>query len=149
MKIAEYFSCPQKDKFLKQIESYEWSAAKYLASLLKENNLEKVLGGWARLFLLIDGDSLVSFITLSAQDCIKEPAFTPWLGFFHTAPEYRGHRYGKIVMDYALQVAKESGYKTIYVATDHDNLYEKYGFVYLENRIDVWGEDSKVYIKQI
>lgn len=149
MEVIEYFSCSEKDKFLNQIETYEWSAAKYLARLLKENRLQNDLGGWANLFLLVDGDKLISFLTLSAQDCISEPSFTPWLGFFHTAPEYRGKRYGKLLIDHACQVAKEIGYQTIYIATDHVNLYEKYGFTYLENRMDIWGIDSRVYKKQI
>lgn len=149
MVILEYSSSLEKDKWIKQIETYEWSAAKFLASLLKENRLIAELGGWAKLFLLVDGENLVSFLTLSAQDCISDPALTPWLGFFHTAPEYRGHRYGKILIDYACRAAEEIGYQTVYIATDHMNLYEKYGFTYLENRLDVWGTDSRVYLKWI
>lgn len=83
------------------MEKYEWRVAKFLASLLKEGRLQDTLGGWAKFFLLTDGDKLVSFLTLSAQDCILEPSFTPWLGFFHTAPEYRGNHYGKYLIDYA------------------------------------------------
>ena len=149
MEIIEYFSCVEKDKFTEQIEKNEWSAAKFLATLLKEHRLQDTLGGWANLFLLIDGDKLISFLTLSAQDCISEPSFRPWLGFFHTAPEYRGKHYGKLLIDYACQVAKEQGYQTIYIATDHVDLYEKYGFTYLENRTDIWGIDSRIYKKQI
>lgn len=147
MKIIEYFSCSEKEMFLNQIEEYEWSAAKFLAALLKENRLSKELGGWANLFLLIDGDRLVSFITLSAQDCILEPSYTPWFGFFHTSPEYRGNRYGKLLIDYACDVARNAGYKSVYLATDHGGLYEKYGFDYVENRIDIYGEDSRIYKK--
>ena len=145
MKILEYFSIADKDIYLNQIESYEWQAAKFLATLLKENQLQKALGGWGNLYLLVDGDTLVSFVTLSAQDCISAPDFVPWLGFFHTAPEYRGNRYGKILIDYACQVAKEKGYNEVYIATDHIGLYEKYGFTYLENRVDVYGDDSRIY----
>lgn len=149
METVEYFSCAQKKNIVNQIEAYEWRAAKYLATLLKEKRLQNELGGWAKLFLLLDGEKLVSFITLSAQDCISDHALTPWLGFFHTAPEYRGNRYGKILIDHACQVAKENGYTKVYIATDHMDLYEKYGFTYWENRTDVWGIDSLVYQKQL
>lgn len=149
MEIAEYLSCSHKEDIINQIETYEWSAAKYLSILLKEKRLQKELGGWAKLFLLLDGDKLVSFLTLSAQDCISEPALTPWLGFFHTAPEYRGHRYGEILIEHACQTAKENGFSSVYIATDHVGLYEKYGFTYLENKIDIWGIDSHIYNKQL
>lgn len=149
MEILEAHSCLEQEKWIKQIETYEWSAARFLASLLREGRLLSELGGWAKLFLLTDGDELVSFLTLSAQDCISDPALTPWLGFFHTAPAYRGHRYGKLLMDHACRVAEKMGFRTVYIATDHVNLYEKYGFTYLENRLDVWGTDDRVYLKRL
>ncbi|MDE5896492.1 MAG: GNAT family N-acetyltransferase, partial [Clostridia bacterium] len=116
-----------------------------------ENRLQDALGGWGKLYLLVEGAALISFVTLSARDCISAPDLTPapWLGFFHTAPERRGKRYGKILIDHVCNIARETGYKTIYVATDHIGLYEKYGFRYLENRIDVWGADSRIYTKEL
>ena len=68
MEIIEYYSCSENKKFLDQIELCEWRAAKYLAALLKENRLAAELGGWAKLFMLTDGDELVSFLTLSANE---------------------------------------------------------------------------------
>ncbi len=103
------------------------------------------------MYLLTEGDTLVSFITLSERDCISvsECAKTPWLGFFHTAPEYRGKRLGKMLIDHACDCAHEKGYHRIYIATDHIGLYEKYGFTYLKNATDIYGEDSRVYYKDI
>ena len=149
MEITEYFSCPQKDIYLSQIEKYEWGAAKFLSTLLKEKRFCEVLGGWGKLYLLVNGDELISFVTLSAEDCISAPKLTPWLGFFHTAPKYRGNRYGKILIDHVCKKAKDMGYKEIYLATDHTGLYEKYGFHYFENRIDKFGEDSRIYKKEL
>lgn len=149
MEIVEYYSCVEKGKYLNQIEAYEWSAAKFLATLLKANSLPQTLGGWGKLFLLVDGDSLVSFVTFSAQDCIADPSITPWLGFLHTAPEYRGNRYGQLLLERVCEFARNDGFKQVYLATDHIGLYEKYGFVYLENRVDVWGEDSRLYRKDL
>ena len=151
MEIVEYSTCSEKDKYFKQIAAYEWKAAKFLTTLLKENRLQDALGSWGELYLLVDGDVLISFVTLSAQDCIAAPnlTLTPWLGFFHTAPEYRGNRYGKLLIDGVCEFARKDNYNKIYIATDHIGLYEKYGFKYLENRIDIWGEDSRIYVKEI
>lgn len=99
--------------------------------------------------MLVDGDVLVSFVTLSAQNCIADPALMPWLGFFHTAPEYRGNHYGKLLIDGVCEFARKANYNKIYIATDHIGLYEKYGFVFLENRIDIWGVDSRIYVREI
>ncbi len=58
MEIVEY--CFGEEKFLTQIERCEWRAAKYLAHLLKEDKLQTALGGWGKLYLLTEGDTLVS-----------------------------------------------------------------------------------------
>lgn len=149
MEITEYFSSPKKNIYLNKIAKCEWNAAKFLLTLLKENRFHEVLGGWGKLYLLVEKDKLISFATLSAEDCISTPELTPWLGFFHTTPEYRRNRYGKILIDHVCKTAKYMGYKEIYLATDHTGLYEKYGFHYFENRIDKFGEDSRIYKKEL
>lgn len=149
MVIKEYFSCKNNREYLKQIESYDWSAAKFLAKIIKEDRFEQTLGGWAKLFLLVDNDALVSFVTFSSQDCIADPDMTPWLGFFHTAPKYRGNRYGKVLIDGVCEFARNEGFKAVYLATDHVGLYEKYGFEYLESRTDIYNEQSRIYIKAL
>lgn len=149
MKIVEYSTCSEKDKYFKQIAAYEWKAVKFLATLLKDNRLQDALGSWGELYLLVDGDVLVSFVTLSAQDCIADSKFMPWLGFFHTAPEYRGNHYGKLLIDGVCEFARNDNYDKIYIATDQIGLYEKYGFRNIENRIDIWGVDSRIYVKEI
>lgn len=149
MEIKEYFACENRENFLKQLESCDWSAGKFLAKIIKDNRFEQTLGGWAKLFLLVANDALVSFVTLSAQDCIDDPEMTPWLGFLHTAAEYRGNRYGKLLIDYACNVASNNGYDKVYLATDYVGLYEKYGFKYVESRIDVYNEQRRIYVKEI
>ena len=149
MQKIEFNAIHDKEKYLDQLESYEWPAAKFLLKLLRNNTLQDTLGGWAKVFLLTESETLVSFITLSAQDCVAAPKLTPWLGFFHTAPEFRGNRYGKSLIDYAYNIAKSMNYKAVYLATDHVNLYEKYGFSYLESRIDIYGEYSRIYKKDL
>ena len=71
----------------------------------------------------------------------------PWIGFVFTSPEYRGHRYSEIVINAACNEATKFGCKRVYLATDHIGFYEKYGFTYVENRIDIYNEDSRIYYK--
>lgn len=153
MEIKDFSACSQtdKDKFLQQMQACDWAAAKFLAQIIREERFEATLGGYAKLFMLTDNGSLVSFVTLSAQDCVVAPDLSPalWLGFFFTVPAFRGNRYGKQVIDYACGVAEREGFNRVYLATDHVNLYEKYGFTYLENRVDIYDEDSRIYFKNL
>ena len=148
MIVLDLYESDDQQALIGKIEQGDWGAAKYLAKLLREGTFRKLVGG-GTVYLLMDGEDVVSFVTLSHQDCIADETRYPWLGFFFTFPAYRGHRYGGQVLEYAAQEAKKQGHKQVYLATDHVGLYEKYGFSYLENRIDIYGEDSRIYIKEL
>lgn len=148
MEIISYFNSSNKQTLIGLIEACDWGAAKFLAQLLKEDRFFEMLGGEGDVYLLMDGGKLVSFLTLTKQDVIRDESMFPWIGFVFTQPEYRGHRYSEKLMNYAENVAKRRGHTQVYVATDHVGLYEKYGYDYLENRIGYWGEESRVLRKQ-
>lgn len=147
--FIEFFEDDRKKQWIEQIEKCDWGAAHYLAELLRKNTFMETLGGSGKLYLMIEGNDLVSFVTLTKQDCIADMTMVPWIGFVYTRPEYQGHRYSEKLIYIACKEARKNGYEKVYVATDHIGLYEKYGFTYLENRLDVWGEDSRIYEKSI
>lgn len=147
MEIFDYFSDEQQ-LWIEKIRSCEWSAAKFLADMLEQNRFHTVLGNGS-LFIMADGKKLVSFCTLTHRDCIKDDDLFPWIGFVFTAPEYRGKRYSVEVIDAACKRAQKQGFDKVYLATDHIGLYEKYGFTYLESRIDIYGEESRIYCRQL
>ena len=146
MQILDFFQCSEQARWIEQIRQGDWRAATYLAELLETGKFLSLTGG-GTVYLLVDGEKLVSFVTLTHQDCIDTPECFPWLGFFFTFPEYRGHRYGGILLDHATKEAGKQGYLRVYICTDHVGLYDKYGFTYLENLVSIYGEDSRVYIR--
>lgn len=147
MKIIDYFQADDPERWLSQIASYEWRAARYLTELLTKGTFHQVVGE-GTLFLLIDGETLVSFASLAERDCLDAPGMSPWIGFVHTAPAYRGQRQVGKLIDHACAVARQHGAARVYLYTDHEGLYEKYGFTYLESRPDLHREDSRVYSRE-
>ncbi len=148
MKIVDYFSCDDKLHRLEQIEKADWSAAAFLVELLRENRLEQVCGK-TRLLLLIDGNELVSFCTLSEQDEVAAPEMSPWIGFVFTFPLYRGKGCAGELIAFACAEAKKMSAREVYVSTDATGLYERYGFEYLKNMKTVFGEESRIYKRKI
>lgn len=146
MQIIDYFQAENREQWRTQIAACEWRAARFLAHLLEKDEFHQNVGK-GTVYLLADGDKLVSFISLAEKDCVDVP-HGPWIGFVHTAPEYRGHRYVGKLIDHACRVAGEHGVQRVYICTDHVGLYEKYGFTYLENRVSIYGEDSRVYVRE-
>ena len=101
MKILEYFETENPAHWLQAIKSCSWGAAKFLAKLLEEDRFHALLGCDGKLFLLTHGGELISFATLTAQDCVDDKTLTPWIGFVHTAPAHRGSRRAGLVIDHA------------------------------------------------
>lgn len=143
MKIFDYFESKMPE-WIDKIRACDWSAAKFLADLLEQNRFHEILGNGS-LFIMADGERLVSFVTLTQRDCIKDNNLYPWIGFVFTSPEYRGNRYSGEFIGYACDKAKNQGFENAYIATDHIGLYEKYGFEYVESRTDIYGEESRIY----
>ena len=149
MKIIDYFTAENKPHWLAQIQKSDWSAGAFLHDLLKEEKLKSLAGEQTKLFLLTEGDELISFCTLAEKDDIQPTTLTPWIGFVYTYPEHRGHRHAQTLLQFAEQTAAHAGAKQVYISTNHQGLYEKYGYTYLSTMNDVNGEPSRVYTKNV
>lgn len=149
MKIIDYFESDNQPALKAKIGECDWSAARFLVELLDKGTFDEMLGGWGHIFLLMDGENLVSFLTLTGQDAVRDESLTPWVGFVFTSPEYRGHRHAGRLLAHAEKVAAEKGYRKLYIGSDHVGLYEKYGYTYQENRVDIWGDDMRVLYKDL
>ena len=64
MKIIDYFKDDRQEHWLGQIAQHEWRAARFLAQLLAEGSFHSTLGQ-GTLYLVVDGETLVSFVTLA------------------------------------------------------------------------------------
>ena len=149
MKILEYFSTDNQNYWLSQIQKSDWRAAQYLHKLLKKQTLKQLVGENTKLLLLVDGEELISFCTFAEKDDIQPTNLTPWIGWVYTFPVYRGNRYVGKLLSHAETLAEEAGIKNIYISTNHDGLYEKYGYEFFRMMQDMHGEESRVYVRRL
>lgn len=150
MKVIEYFEDNDKELWKNQIAAADWRAAVFLAELLNDiPRMESLLGKGCRLFLLAENEKLIAFATLSDQDCIRMPERFPWIGFVYTYPEYRNKGNSRFLLNTICEKAKSSGYSEVWIATDRTNLYEHYGFTYIENLRDIYGDEDRVYCRRL
>lgn len=117
--------------------------------LLQENNLKNAVGANALVPMLVEGDALIAFCTFASLDDIQPTDLSLWIGFVYTFPQYRGHRYAGLLLDYAESIATVMGKEYIYISTGHTGLYEKYGYEFYKMEKDIEGEDSRVYRKAL
>jgi GNAT superfamily N-acetyltransferase len=145
MEVKEYYSLDDKEYWLNQIKKSDWEAGQFLYELLSKNELRRLCGETTKVFLLTDHQQLVSFCTLAEMDDVRDTELKPWIGFVYTFPQYRGHRYMGILLEYAYTTAKSDGFRQLYISTGETGLYEKYGYSFYQMMKDMHGEDSRVY----
>lgn len=150
MEIKGYYSLDEREQAAMRdaIGKAEWSGATLLAAWLKNGMLPEKCGAGIRLLLGVEGECLASFLTLAPRDDVDSP-LTPWIGFVYTFPAFRGqHRAGTLI-EHACMLAKEEGHARVYVSTNATGLYERYGFEFLCMDTDVWGGDTRVYVRTL
>lgn len=149
MEILEFYCADNKAYWLEKIKESDWGAGQYLYKLLNEQKLKQLVGENTKVLMLVDGEKLVSFCTFADKDDIQPTELTPWIGWVYTFPDYRGNRYAGKLLKHAEALAVQAGMRNIYISTNHDGLYEKYGYEFFRMMKDVNGEDSRVYVKYL
>lgn len=149
MQVVEFFSTSNQPHWIDAIASSDWSAGPFLARLLREGTFEETMGEGSKVLLLTEGDELISYCTYVRMDDIRPTELTPWIGFVYTFPAHRGHRYAGFVLAAAEEIAREEGAGQVYLSTNHVGLYQKYGFAYYTQLVDMEGQLSDIYVKKI
>ena len=147
LSIKDYFQLevPEQKFWLSKIGESDWRAGKYLFQLLFDGDFKNHCGEKSKIFLLTQGDSLISFCSFAERDEIPDSELTPWIGFVYTFPAFRGKRRIGRLIEHIYRLAKNQGFKQIYISTDQKGLYEKFGFSFLQTMTERRGEKSFVY----
>ena len=119
-------------------EKCSWQAGPFLAKQMRANTFTD----WERVLVALDDNAhIAGYCTLAKTDCIPNVPYTPYIGFMFVGEQYRGHRLSEKLIRFALQYAKELGFEEVYLVSDHVNLYEKYGFVKIDEKPPSWNPD--------
>ncbi|MBO7556487.1 MAG: GNAT family N-acetyltransferase [Alphaproteobacteria bacterium] len=149
MQIVEYYKSQNQEYWRSEIGKGDWSAAKLLWKLLDKNELKKMCGSSTEVFLLTEGENLMSFAILAEQDEVEAPELSPWIGFVYTFPQYRGKHCAGELIEHICGVLKNAGEKQVYISTEEIGLYEKYGFVFWQMMITREGKPTRVYVRKV
>ncbi len=144
IEIFDYYE--QDDEFKKilldQISEPIWPGAKHLYDSIKNNS------NHGKLFIMYDRDNnhIITFGTLHDFDEIKSDLLKPWIGSIYTFRPYRGNRYSEKLIKFILNSAKQDGYEFVYLSSDNQGMYEKYGFELYDMMTTVRGNETQVFI---
>ena len=137
------------DKIWNTVRDYanscSWSAGKSLAGAM-DNNL---FTEWERVIIALDNQKICGYCTVAKTDCIPDVCYTPYIGYMFIGEEYRGNRLSQKLIQYSMDYLKSIGFDKVHIVSDHENLYEKYGFEIIDRKIAPWGSMEKIYMQRL
>lgn len=101
-----------------------------------KNKIEKIINMFSNKYfcklILVDNNKLIGFISIFPSDCDEVKELMPWYATMYVKKEYRKKGYSKILNDAILKEAKNRDIKTLYLKTDLENYYDKFGAVFIK-----------------
>jgi len=108
-------------------EGYSGEAVRsYLSNSFHSDRYPQTYG----LFL---GEKLIGMFQITMSDLFVRPDLYPWLANVYIDEKYRGLGYGKFLLENIGNILKDhSCIDEIYLYTTHENLYERFGWEFVE-----------------
>lgn len=137
------------DPLWKSVQEYaracSWRAGKSLAGMMESERFSD----WERVLAAVDNGTIAGYCTVQKTDCIPDLPYTPFIASLFVGEPYRGKRLSQKLIDAAMDYLGSVGFTEVYLLSDHENFYEKYGFQVIGRQTAPWGEIQKVYRKSI
>lgn len=149
MRIINFKAITSSEDMWNQVRNYaencSWKAGKTLANNMKNNAFQE----WERVIAAMDNGKICGYCTVTKTDCIPDVCYTPYIGFLFVDEAYRGNRLSQKLIQYAMDYLKKAGFDKVYIVSDHENLYEKYGFQVVDRKTAPWGAEEKIYMNAV
>ena len=133
------------NSLIRYAEACPWGAGMALAQAMKNN----AFTDWERVLAALDGEKICGYCTIAKTDCIPDVSYMPYIGFLFVDEACRGRRISQQMIQYAMGYLKTLGFPAVYLVSDHENLYEKYGFRVIDRKKAFWGPEEKIYIHDL
>lgn len=133
------------DLVMEYAKNCSWKAGPFLAEQMNQN----AFSDWERIVVALDNSDIAGYCTISKTDCIPDVSYTPYIGFMFVGEKYRGNRLSEQLIKFAITYAKDIGFTQIFIVSGEKGLYEKYGFVKVDDKVDFWGNCEQIFCMDI
>ena len=145
---VEVLNLADEEKHIEQVSAWvweEWSkqSGTKLEDIIYRTKHSICKGKVPQVLIAKYKDELVGTVSIWHNDLTSRQDLTPWLAALYIKKEYRGKGIGTLLQDKVIEIVKELGYKSLYLITDHDNYYERSGWVFLTMAPD---KNSKIKV---
>jgi predicted GNAT family N-acyltransferase len=95
---------------------------------------------------LIDNEIIASYALLT-NDIISRQDLFPWFACLYVNEEHRNKGLASRLLHHGLQQTAEKKFDYLYLSTDLENFYEKYGWSHYTNGFNIVDTEIKIYRK--
>lgn len=113
-----------------------------------KKHMEQVLrtgGPMPDAYIAVEGDKVVGGYTLAYKEILWSQDTGLWIATLYMAPAFRGRHLSPVLIDHARRRGWELGEEKIYLASEHTNYYEKFGFHTIGPDACAWGEPTQMF----
>lgn len=129
------------DEVIDYAKNCSWGAGPYPAKTMSDDTFSD----WERVFVATEQGNIVGYCTFVKNDCIPECIYTPFIGFVFVGEPYRGNRLSGKLIEKVLEYAKKIRFSEVYICSEEQGLYEKYGFKKMGEAKDYWGNMEQIF----
>lgn len=127
------------------LEDSSWGASQALLKMLRQGAVQADAD--REVYFLYDDGEVLGHACLVAEDYLERPQYGPWLSMLYIKPERRGEGWSRQFVAFLEEELRKKGYLKAYIATQHQGLYERFGYQLLEEAKDGIHEVDYVYEK--
>ena len=134
------YNLKNKIEYLEEVatlEYEEWAVNKNYnkkerIKLKKERICNMFSNNYFCKLILVDDNELVGFISIFPNAGDEEKELSPWYATMYVKKKYRNKGYSKVLNAAILKEAKNRGFLVLYLKTNLENYYEKFGAEYIK-----------------
>lgn len=140
--MLKVYNLKDKPKYIEEISiltQKEWgekNLSKKEFNLRVKKKISKIKSNFKNFnyskLILLEDNILIGFISIFPNDGEERQDLSPWYATMYVKKEYRGKGYSKILNDAIIAEARKRNFKRLYLKSNLENYYEKFGAKYME-----------------
>ncbi|WP_102028445.1 GNAT family N-acetyltransferase [Salirhabdus sp. Marseille-P4669] len=100
-----------------------------------------------RFYIAVENNHIIGTYALLRNDLNSRQDLYPWFACLYVTEVNRGREIGSKLLNHALTETAMKGYPKLYLTTDLEGYYEKYGWIHSGYVYGIFGDSIKLYEK--
>src|SRR5699024_4240541 len=92
-----------------------------------------------RFYIALIDESVIGTYALIRNDLNSRQDLHPWLACLYVDQMHRGKAIGSLLLEHAIKETAKKGFEKLYLTSDLENYYEKYGWEHTTNAYGISG----------